>query len=160
MKGAADAVVLRGCYVQEQLTALTAAGGQPLCSFGASDETGNLVRDPSFPDMPHLAEIATRAGRALNGPLYKAWRASAVAAQLEYGLMLRQLTPAAMVSLWRAAGSDAAASLAVQAKALSLNERSVGGPASIAATSASAADAAALTELRRWLASRFNWRPT
>ena len=65
-----------------------------------------MVRDPAFPDVPHLAELyATRSGRPPAGPLYDAWRASAAAAQLEFGLVLPQLTPAAMVSLWRNAGT-------------------------------------------------------
>jgi hypothetical protein len=37
--------------------------------------------------------------------------------------------------------------------------RPLGGPAATASTAAAAAHSTALLELRRWLASRFNWHP-
>ena len=157
---AVDAVILRGHYMRDQLAAFTAAGGRPLFALGAHDEAGNTVRDPAFPDVPLLAEVcAIRSGRPPDGPLYDAWRASAAATQLDFGLVLPQLTPAAMVALWRAAGTEAAASLPLQARAITLEERSLGGPAATAATAAAAAHATALTALRQWLVSRFNWHP-
>ena len=55
--------------------------------------------------------------------------------------MLPQLTPAAMVSLWRRAGTDAVASPAVQATGASVNVRPLGGPVATANTAALAANA-------------------
>ena len=72
----------------------------------------------TFPEVPHFAELfATRTGNKPRGPLYDAWCAAAAAAQLEFGLVLPQLTPAAMVSLWRRAGTDAMAVQGVQTAA-------------------------------------------
>ena len=99
-------------------------------------------------------------GRLPNDPLCDAWSAAAAAAQLEFGLVLPQLTPAAMVALWRRAGIDAVASLGVQATAATVDVRPLGGPAATANTAALAANVAALQELRHWLAGRFDWRPT
>jgi hypothetical protein len=159
-KGAVDAVVLRGHNVQEQAAAFAALGAEPLFALGACDEAGAMVRDPAFPDVPHVAELyAARSGRRPAGPLYDAWRASAAAARLEFGLVLPQLTPASMVSLWRNAGMQAAATSEVQAMASTLAEQMLGGADATAATAAAAAGVPALEELRRWLAGRFNWRP-
>ncbi len=156
-KGTVDAVFLRG---RDALSAPPAVGVQPLFGFGAHDDAGKPARDPAFPDTPHLAELAAaRAGHDPSGPLYDAWCAAAAATQLEFGLVLPQLTPAAMVALWRRVALDAAATPGVQTKGTSLAVHPVGGPAATACATAVAADATALLELRRWLANRFNWRP-
>jgi hypothetical protein len=159
-RGAVDVVFLRGPHVPEQFAALSAAGAQPLFTLGALDDAGQAARDPAFPAVPYFAELyEMRLHGKPGGPLYDAWCAAAAAAQLAFGLVLPQLTPAAMVSLWRRAGVDTAAAPAVQATGNSLSVRPLGGPAATSNTAAMAANAASLLELRRWLAGRFNWRP-
>jgi hypothetical protein len=159
-QGAVDAVLLRGHGVPEQFTALAAVGAQPLFSFGALDDAGQVTRDAAYPAVPNFTELyAARIGRIPSDSLCNAWSAAAAATQLEFGLVLPQLTPAAMVSLWRRAGVDAVASLGVQATAATVDVRPLGGPAATANTAALAANAPALQELRHWLASRFDWRP-
>ena len=159
-QGAVDAVLLCGRGVTEQLTALAAAGAQPLFALGAIDAGGKAVRDPAFPDVPHFAELFNmRSGNAPSGPLFDAWCATAAAVQLAFGLVLPQLTPAAAVALWRRAGMDAAAAPGVRATAATVNVRPLAGPTATANTAVIAVDAPALAELRHWLASRFNWRP-
>jgi hypothetical protein len=160
-QGAADAVLLRGQRVPEQVAALAALGAQPLFTLGALDDDGHFVRDPVFPGTPHFVELfAMRTGGRPAGPLFEAWRATAAAAQLDFGLVLPQLTPASMVALWRRAGTDAAGTLGVQATAANVGVRPLAGLVATASTTALAASAPALVELRRWLASRFDWRPT
>jgi hypothetical protein len=159
-QGAVDALLVHGHRVPEQVAALTAVGAQPLFTLGVFDDDGRLMRDPAFPALPDFAEICvTCTGNKPNGPLYEAWCAAAAAVQLEFGLVLPQLTPAAMVALWRRAGSDAVAALGVQATAANVNVRPLAGLGATANTTALAAGVPALVELRRWLASRFNWRP-
>jgi hypothetical protein len=159
-QGAADVVLLHGERVPERFAALRAAGAQPLFTLGALDDAGRLVREAAYPRVPHFSELfAMRSGMQPNGPLYDAWCAAAAAAQLEFGMVLPQLTPAALVALWRRAGSDAVASLGVQTAAASVNVRPLAGPAATTNTAAVAASAAALQELRGWLAGRLNWRP-
>ncbi|HME25489.1 MAG TPA: hypothetical protein VKI44_29850 [Acetobacteraceae bacterium] len=159
-QGAVDAVLLRGHRVPEQFTALAAAGAQPLFTLGAFDAGGRAARDPSFPEVPHFAELfAWRTGNKPNDPLFEAWCAAAAAAQLAFGLVLPQLTPAAMVSLWRRAGVDAVAVPGVQATAATVNVRPLTGPTAAANTAVIAVGAPALQELRGWLASRLNWHP-
>jgi hypothetical protein len=158
-QGAVDALLLRGHRVPEQVAALAAMGAQPLFTLGTVDDGGRAVRDPAFPDVPHFAELLMARGGKPDGALFAAWRATAAAAQLEFGLVLPQLTPAAMVALWRRAGADAVAALGVQAAAATVNVRPLSGPAATASTAAVAADAPILLKLRRWLAGRLNWQP-
>ncbi len=156
-QGAVDAVFVQGRKVPERVAALGADGAQPVFSLGARDAAGRLVRDPLFPDLPTLQEMQAGLGGApLEGPLYDAWCATATACQLDFGLMLPQLTPAGMVALWRRAGAQAAASPDVQAAAAALSVRPLGSPA---VTESIVADAPALLALRRWLGTRFNWHP-
>lgn len=159
-RNAVDAVLLRGHKVPAQARALVDAGAVPIFSLGMRDDTGTLIRAAEFPEVPILPELfAQRRGGLLAGPIFDAWCASAAASQLEFGLALPQLTPAAMVALWRRAGTDAAGALDVQSPAMSLDLHLLGGPAATANTAPVAANEAALLSLRKWLASRFNWRP-
>jgi hypothetical protein len=156
--GAVDAVFVCGHRVPEFVTALISAGGQPVFSLGARDAAGALIRDPLFPDLPTVADMRRGiAGTPPSGPLYEAWLATAAASQLDFGLVLPQLTPAAMVALWRRACTQAALAPDMQAMAAAQAVRPVANPGPMAAI---AADATALLQLRRWLASRYNWHPT
>jgi hypothetical protein len=160
-QGAVDALLLHGHGVPDQLATLAAVGAQKLFTLGTFDDEGHMVRDPEYPDVPHFAELyAARTGNKPSGALYQAWRATAAATQLDFGLVLPQLTPAGMVSLWRRAGVDAVASLGVQAAAATVAVRPLGGLGATANTAALVVTSAALQELRAWLASRFDWRPT
>jgi hypothetical protein len=159
-QGAVDAVFLHGHSVPEQFAALSSAGAEKLFTLGAFDNAGQMVRDPALPDVPNLAELyEMRSGSKPAGPLYSAWSAAAAATQLEFALVLPQLTAAAMVSLWRRAGTEATAANSVQTVGAVLGVRPLAGPSATAITAAAAADSTALLDLRRWLASRFNWHP-
>jgi hypothetical protein len=159
-KGDVDAVFLHGQHVPDQVNALVSVGAQTWFTLGSLDEAGRPLRDPAFTDVPHFKGLLTmRLGRAPNGALYDAWCAVAAAAQLDFGLVLQQLTPAGMVALWRRAGADAVASQGLQVTSTALGVRLLAGSDATAGTSATAASAATLTELRRWLSNRLNWRP-
>lgn len=155
-----DAVLLRGHRVPEQLAAMKAAGMQPLFCLGIPDNTGKLVPSADFSTVPCFDAFFRQArGRAPGGPLYSAWRASAIAAQLEFGLVLPELTPAPMVALWRQAGVQAMAALDVQAFAASLGIRLMSGPVATVCGDLWSPSTPALLALRQWLAERYNWRP-
>jgi len=159
-RNALDAVLLRGHRVPEQVKELARMGVVPIFTLGMHDDAGALVRPAAFPDTPTLPELyATRRGAPLGGPIRDGWSAAATASQLEFALVLPQLTPAAMVALWRRAGAAAAGALDVQAAALPLGVDLLGGPAATAAVTPAAANQAALQALRQWLTHRFNWRP-
>ena len=130
---AVDAVLLRGHNVPSQAKQLSVGGASPIFTLGTHDDTGTLVRPAAFPGIPTLPELyAARRGSKAEGPICDAWMAAAAASQLEFALVLPQLTPAAMVALWRRAGTDAAGALDVQAAALPLSVDMLGGPAATA----------------------------
>lgn len=60
---------------------LVAAGtAVPMMTWGALDEEGNIVRDPTFPDMPTFKEVCEATeGCETSGPAWDAWKAFFVA---------------------------------------------------------------------------------
>jgi hypothetical protein len=62
----------------------------PLFSFGTLDVEGNLIRDPSFPEIPHFGEIYSAMGYELDGIEWDTWLAFMSAG---FGGMKLLLTP-------------------------------------------------------------------
>lgn len=154
----ADAVVLHGRDVRRQLDAASRAGFLPVLTLCDRDANGRLTRDPDFPDLPSSAE---RLPPGLQRPLAAALRAAVAAARLDTALVLPPLTSAGMVALWRRACARAAAAPATQAAAARLGIRPEADAAAVASTAPlRTADAAALLDLRQWLAERFGWNPS
>jgi hypothetical protein len=151
-----DAVFLTGPSVASLLADAAAAGAAPLFTLGAPTQNG-LRSDPLLPQVPTAADlmVALRGG-VPTGPLAEAWRSTAAATQIEFVLVLPPLTPAALVAQWRRAATEASQALQPYAPGVRL----LSAPEANAATSAIAADSAAMLELRRWLAVRFNWSPS
>jgi len=159
-RGTVDLVFLHGSRVAQELAEVTALGAEPLFCLGVPQPSGAFGRDPLLPKIPALPELyAQLNGAPPAGLLFSAWCALAAAAQLDFALVLPQLTPAALVALWRRAGAETADALDVRATAAAEGFRPLAGPAANASTAAVAADAEALLELRQWLASRFDWHP-
>ena len=158
--GKVDAVLACGTNVPQQVARLRAAGGQPLFCLGGTSGANTPIRDARFGELPTWAELhQSLHGTAPSGPRYDAYRAVAAATQLEFGLVLSQLTSAAMVALWRRAGEQAITTQSVQMLAKSSAVHPLDGVAAAAATASVAADTAALIDLRGWLSNRLNWRP-
>lgn len=107
---ATDMIVLHGRNLPERLAAATAAGGVALCTLGAQDAAAGPMRDPSLPELPHLAELANTLGLGLrDDPLKRAFHAAAGIARIGFALVLPALAPAAMTAHWRHAADHAAA---------------------------------------------------
>ncbi|AXS42796.1 tricarboxylate transporter [Breoghania sp. L-A4] len=52
----------------------------PMMTWGALDEDGNIVRDPTFPDLPTFKEVYTQMkGEEPSGGAWKAWKAFFIA---------------------------------------------------------------------------------
>lgn len=48
----------------------------PMMTWGALDDNGNIVRDPTFPDIPTFKEVYVQVkGKAPSGPAWEAWKA-------------------------------------------------------------------------------------
>jgi len=159
-QGTIDAALLSGEDVPNRLATLAPLKVAPLLTLGTPDDTGALQRDRLFPAVPHLSELLVRRhGRPPAGAHYDAFRAAAAAAQLDFALVLPQLSPSAMIALWRQAGVKAMPipSLAMPAQASALRLRAA--PGAAASLAPIATSTAALLDLRHWLAVRFNYHP-
>lgn len=157
-----DAVFLHGPGAEDAARTLAALGttsGAPtLLGLGLPDATGRFTPPPSLPGsspwgLPEL--VARTAGGT---PLYAAWRAAAVAAQLDAALVLPAMAPAAAVASWRRACAQAAAGPEVQEAAAGLGVQVLAAPACNVPMAALAVDSAGLLDLRRWLAGRYGSR--
>ncbi|MEM9010769.1 MAG: tripartite tricarboxylate transporter substrate-binding protein [Pseudomonadota bacterium] len=64
-----------------RVTPLVEAGqAVPIMTWGALDEDGNIVRDPTFPDVPTFKEVYEQVtGEEPSGPAWNAWKAFFVA---------------------------------------------------------------------------------
>ncbi len=151
---AVDAVLLRGGRIASNLGPLAQLGIAPLFTLGGPGGDG---RDAFLPEVPTLPEFAASRRAALDRGLLAAWRGIAAVAQTECALVLPQLTPAALVALWRQAATQAAA--APDLVDPSGRTRITAGPQAHDVAHALAPDVPALTALRAWLAERLNWKP-
>ncbi len=77
----------------------------PLFSWGAIDSKGNLIRDPNFPDLPHIGEAYEIVhGKKPSGVEWEAFKALLFAGfQAQKLLVLPEGTPPEIVEAYRAA---------------------------------------------------------
>lgn len=67
-------------YVKSSLPLVQAGTAIPLFSWGTADESGELVRDPAFPELPHIAEAYELVhGKKPSGPEWEAFLAFLIA---------------------------------------------------------------------------------
>ena len=67
-------------YLKGVVPLVEAGKAVPMMSWGALDEDGNIVRDPTFPDMPTFKEVCqATAGCETSGEKWEAWKAFFVA---------------------------------------------------------------------------------
>lgn len=132
------------------------AGLRPIMTFGALTEQGTIGRDPDYPTVPTALELTIdRAPKDLLAAL----RSAVMAAQLDVGLMLPAMTPAASVALWRRACAALPADPAIHEQADRLGTRQPLPAQAAMCTASIAGTANTLQTLRRWLATRYDWRP-
>lgn len=148
----------------ESVTPLVEAGeAVPIMSWGALDEDGNLVRDPTFPDLPHFAEAYEMVhGEPPSGPWFDAWKAfftSGFAAQKM--IFLPEGTPDDVVQAWRDAAAAAVASEELQAKkqeVLGDYKQAIGEAAQKMKQLATEVEPEAKEWMVNWLKERYNVR--
>ena len=158
LAGRVDAIVLTGARVPERVAAISDQKLCPIFSLGADADAAG--RDPDLPDVPTLPELYLRRfGRPPSGALFEAWKATAAASRLETALVLQPLTPASLVAQWRGACSSAIADPDLATATHTAQIDPVPAPGCVAALSAIVADENTLLTLRRWIASRTDWRP-
>ncbi len=154
-RGDADAVLLCGEGVPEDLAPLSANGGVPVFTLGMPGPSGAIGPDPLFPALPEAVAFSGMA----TSPLDAAYAAAAAAARLDFLMVLPKLTAPGAVSQWRqaaaAGGGDAAMLAAASASTVALQPPS-GAMAAMAAINMSPAQQAAL---QGYLAQHFSWHP-
>jgi len=81
----------------------------PLFSWGAMDDDGNIIRDPSFPDLPSFPEAyEMMKGKKPSGPAWEAYKAFFIAGfPAQKMVFLPKDTPENIVESYRAAAQAA-----------------------------------------------------
>ncbi len=92
-------------YIKNVQPLVDAGTAVPLFSWGALDDDGNLVRDPTFPDLPHFGEAYEMlTGKAPEGPDYDAYFAFFTAGfPAQKMVFLPKDTPQEIVDAYQAA---------------------------------------------------------
>ena len=94
-------------YLKKVMPLVEEGGAVPIMTWGALDDAGNLVRDPTFPDLPHFAEVYEMVhGMAPSGSAFDAWKAFFTAGfAAQKMIFLPRGTPADIVDAWREAAA-------------------------------------------------------
>ena len=133
----------------------------PLFTLGFLDAEGNLVRDPTFPDIPHFNELYEAVhGEKLTGPAYDAWLTLfTIGSMTSKSLHLPAETPKDIVDTYRKA---AAAMLEdpefkkASAKVLGTYPQSLGENAKRVLQSAAQLSPEGRVYLQKWLKDEFD----
>ena len=92
-------------YLKSSLPIVEAGQAVPLFSWGTTDDDGKLIRDPNFPDLPHIGEaIEMVTGQAPSGLEWEAFKSFLIAGfPAQKLLVLPKGTPDEIVEAYRAA---------------------------------------------------------
>lgn len=92
-------------YLKSSMGMVEEGKAIPLFTMGMLDDAGNLVRDPNFPDLPHVSEaIEIATGKRPEGVEWEAFKAFLIAGFPAQKLMvLPKSTPAPVVEAYRSA---------------------------------------------------------
>ena len=146
----------------KKVTPLVEAGkAVPIMSWGALDSAGNLVRDPTFPDLPHFAEVYEMVhGEKPSGEWFDAWKAFFTAGfAAQKMIFLPKGTPNDVVQAWRDAAAktiNAPGFSASAEKVLGTYPQKVGPDAELLVNTAVNVDPKAKDWVRNWLTDTYN----
>lgn len=132
----------------------------PIMTWGALDDDGNIVRDPTFPDIPTFKEVYTEIkGAEPSGPEWDAWKAFFIAGfPAQKMVFLPKDTPAEIVDAYAAAfqavteRSDFAE---ISGKQLGVYPQSTGEAADKRLKLGTVVDPAAIDWIKTWLKDRY-----
>lgn len=150
-------------YISQVMPLVREGKAVPLCSWGVLNDTGEIVRDPNFPDLPHFAEfVQASTGSAPSGPAWEAWRALFVAGfGAQKFVVLPKTTPANLVEAYKEAFRKTLADPEYREKrgpVIGEYEEVVGPPADRAYAAATTMSPEVRQWTRDWLLRRFNHR--
>jgi len=151
-----DGAVLVGPSSTMTATLAAQAGLQPIMSFGALTAQGTIGRDPDHPGVPTVSELTReRAPKEILAALQSA----IMTTQLDVGLVLPAMTSGASVAVWRRACAAMTTDPTMQRDAARMGVRQPPPDLVAACTSGIVGNSETLLTLRRWLATRYDWRP-
>jgi tripartite-type tricarboxylate transporter receptor subunit TctC len=95
-------------YIKSSIPLVKEGKAIPLFSWGVTDDNGNLIRDPAFPDLPHIGEaIQIVSGKAPTGNEWEAFKAFLIAGfPAQKLVVLPKQTPKHIVEAYRKAFRD------------------------------------------------------
>ncbi|MDA0652121.1 MAG: tricarboxylate transporter [Proteobacteria bacterium] len=136
----------------------------PLMTWGTLDANAKVVRDPTFPDLPHVGEVyQSMHGKAPRGPAWTAWKAFMAAGfPAQKMIVIKKGTPAPIVAAWRAAAAKAITLPGFEEaknKSLGNYEQAVGAQAETLKKVATAVPPKAKQWVLDWLKTRYNKVP-
>ena len=133
----------------------------PMMSWGSLDENGNVVRDPTFPDLPSFPEIYEQVhGKKPSGEAWNAWKAFFTAGYPSQKMIfLPKGTSKEIVETYRDAARktiNAPGFKAKSTKALGTYPQVVGKAAENNLKQILAIDAGAISWIQNWLSKKYN----
>jgi tripartite-type tricarboxylate transporter receptor subunit TctC len=136
----------------------------PLMTWGMIDENGNMTRDPTFPDLPHVAEVYEMMhGKKPKGPAWTAWKTFFAAGYpAQKMILLKKDTPKEAIDAWRKAAAAIVADPTFEAaknKALGKYPQAVGKQAEVLKKIATTVDPKSKAWVLAWLKRKFNAVP-
>lgn len=133
----------------------------PLMAWGALDADGNVVRDPTFPDLPSFPEVYEQIhGKKPSGPAWEAWKAFFTAGfPSQKMIFLPKGTPDDVVAAWRAAAAKAVSAegfAEASEKVLGTYPQATGEDAAKKLSAAVNVSDEAKSWVRNWLTEKYN----
>ena len=146
-------------YIKNSIPLVEKGDAVPLMSWGSLDASGDLIRDPTFPDLPHFAEVYAANGGDMNSAAFKAWKAFFAAGfPAQKMAFVPKDTPSDIVAAYRKAFSDVFASAEFKeksGKALGKYRQVTGDEADALKQVATTIDPAAREWVRNWLQEKY-----
>ncbi len=132
----------------------------PIMTWGALDDDGNIVRDPTFPDIPTFKEVYTEIkGSEPSGPEWDAWKAFFIAGfPAQKMVFLPKDTPAEIVDAYATAFqavTERADFAEISGKQLGVYPQSTGEAADKRLKLGTVVDPEAIDWIKTWLKDRY-----
>ena len=136
----------------------------PIMTWGTLDENGTLVRDPTFPNLPHVGEVYKMMhGKAPHGPAWIAWKSFMAAGfPAQKMIFVKKGTPKHIVDAWRTAAAKAITLPGFNAaknKALGKYAQATGKKAAVLKKMATTVNPKAKAWVKAWLKRKYNAVP-
>ena len=132
----------------------------PMMTWGALDSSGNIVRDPTFPEIPTFKEVYTKVkGKAPSGEAWDAWKAFFIAGfPAQKMVFLPKGTKTDVIDAYSAAFEKVkgqADFAKISKKRLGIYPQMTGGAATAALKQATSVPASAKAYVQDWLKKRY-----